>query len=70
MTTIREVLVRTEQTLETAKHGFDDLVSSNKTRRFTGLRNLIVFGRSVTFVLQNLRTAVGKERFDAWYEPH
>ena len=40
------------------------------TRRFTGLRNLIVFGRSVTFVLQNLRTVVGKERFDLWYEPH
>ncbi|TCV64039.1 hypothetical protein EDB74_102388 [Vibrio crassostreae] len=70
MATISEVLVRTEQTLETAKHGFDDLVSSNKARRFTGLRNLIVFGRSVTFVLQNLRTAVGKERFDIWYEPH
>ncbi|MGI2129896.1 hypothetical protein ACRN93_00975 [Shewanella baltica] len=70
MATISEVLVRTEQMLETAKHGFDDLVSLNKTRRFTGLRNLIVFGRSVTFVLQNLRTAVGKERFDAWYEPH
>ncbi|KPW05035.1 hypothetical protein [Pseudoalteromonas sp. P1-8] len=70
METINEVLVRTEQTLETAKHGFDDLVSKNKVRRFTGLRNLIVFGRSVTFVLQNLKSVVGKDRFDSWYEPH
>jgi hypothetical protein len=70
MATVSEILVRTEQTLETAKHGFDDLTSSNKSRRFTGLRNLIVFGRSVTFVLQNLRTVVGKEKFDTWYESH
>lgn len=70
MESISEVLVRTEQTLETAKHGFDDLVSKNKVRRFTGLRNLIVFGRSVTFVLQNLKSVVGKDRFDSWYEPH
>ncbi|MCF2848867.1 hypothetical protein NH514_16325 [Pseudoalteromonas sp. ACER1] len=70
MESISEVLVRTEQTLETAKHGFDDLVSKNKVRRFTGLRNLIVFGRSVTFVLQNLKSVIGKDRFDSWYEPH
>lgn len=35
----------------------------------SGLRNLITFGRSVTFVLQNLRSVV-REEFDAWYEPH
>jgi len=35
----------------------------------SGLRNLVVFGRSVTFVLQNLRHSVGREEFDAWYEP-
>ncbi len=37
----------------------------------SGLRNLIAFGRSVTFVLQNLRSVVdGEFDFDAWYEPH
>jgi hypothetical protein len=36
----------------------------------SGLRNLITFGRSVTFVLQNLRSVVEPGRFDAWYEPH
>ena len=69
MSTIEQILQRTEDTLSTAKHGYQDLVSGDKARRFTGLRNLIVFGRSVTFVLQNLRSTVGKERFDTWYEP-
>ena len=69
MATIEQVLQRTEDTLSTAKYGYQDLVSGDKSRRFTGLRNLIVFGRSVTFVLQNLRSTVGKERFDIWYEP-
>jgi len=69
MATIEQILQRTEDTLTTAKHGYEDLVSVDRTRRFTGLRNLIVFGRSVTFVLQNLRSTVGKKRFDDWYEP-
>ena len=69
MATIEQVLQRTEDTLATAKHGYQDLISGERSRRFSGLRNLIVFGRSVTFVLQNLRSSVGKERFDSWYEP-
>ena len=35
----------------------------------SGLRNLIVFGRAVTFVLQNLRGIIPAE-FNEWYEPH
>jgi hypothetical protein len=69
MATIEQVLQRTEDTLATAKYGYQDLISGERSRRFSGLRNLIVFGRSVTFVLQNLRSSVGKERFDSWYEP-
>jgi len=34
-----------------------------------GIYNVAVFGRSVTFALQNLRTVVGTD-FDEWYEPH
>lgn len=50
----------------TAEFGLADLDATDKRRRNIGLRNLIVFGRSVTFVLQNLR---GKEPdFDVWYE--
>lgn len=65
---IEEVLRRVDDTLLTARHGLDDLLGKNTSRQFSGLRNLIVFGRSVTFVLQNLRGIDGVD-FDAWYEP-
>lgn len=63
---ITAVLRRVEETLITARHGLDDLIGSNRNRRMSGLRNLIVFGRSVTWVLQNLKTPVGPA-FEAWY---
>jgi hypothetical protein len=37
-------------------------------KKDAGLRNVLVFGRSVTFVLQNLRSI--ESSFDDWYEPH
>jgi hypothetical protein len=61
------ILRRAEETLATARHGLDDLTGPSRTRRMTGLRNLIVFGRSVTWVLQNLKTPLGA-RFEQWYE--
>lgn len=66
---IEAVLQRVDETLETARLGLSDLFDSGRSRRMSGLRNLIAFGRSVTFVLQNLRSVV-REEFDAWYEPH
>ena len=66
---IEAVLQRVDDTLETARLGLSDLLDSSRSRRMSGLRNLIAFGRSVTFVLQNLRSVVPEE-FDAWYEPH
>lgn len=68
-TEIEAVLLRVEATLQTARHGLDDLLAMQRDRRMTGLRNLIVFGRSVTFVLQNLRSAVTAGEFDEWYTP-
>lgn len=65
---IELVLRRVDETLATAKHGLEDLLDSRRNRRMSGLRNLIVFGRSVTFVLQNLRSVV-PEQFDTWYVP-
>jgi hypothetical protein len=57
------------ETLETAEIGLSDLLDrGNPPRRMPGLRNLIVFGRAVTNVLQNLRTPVGSA-FDEWYGP-
>lgn len=66
---IKEILQRVEETLDTAKQGLSDLVEPSRTRRNTGLRNLIAFGRSVTFVMQNLRGVHGSD-FDSWYLPH
>jgi hypothetical protein len=60
------VLTRADDILSTAKLGFEDLQSKNKARRYSGLRNLIVFGRSVTFVLQNLSSI--EPGFEEWYE--
>ncbi|WP_186155931.1 hypothetical protein [Burkholderia gladioli] len=67
---IEVVIRRVEETLQTARQGLDDLLDVTRSRRMSGLRNLIVFGRSVTFVLQNLRSVVGDDVFNAWYEPH
>lgn len=66
---IEAVLQRVDETLETARLGLSDLLDTTRSRRMSGLRNLIAFGRSVTFVLQNLRSVV-REEFDVWYEPH
>ncbi|EDM83550.1 hypothetical protein [Limnobacter sp. MED105] len=66
---IQAIIQKAEETLQTARFGYEDLTSGNRYRRYTGLRNLVVFGRSVTFVIQNLKTPVGSDRFDAWYQP-
>ena len=60
------VLGRARQALNTAKRGLEDM-KSGPERHNSGLRNLVVFGRSVTFVLQNISSR--DERFDAWYQP-
>lgn len=66
---IAAALQRVNDTLETAKQGLSDLLDPSRSRRVTGLRNLIAFGRSVTFVIQNLRSIKGLD-FDSWYEPY
>lgn len=66
--TTREILRNAEDTLVTAKHGLMDLKNSSAERKLPGLRNLIVFGRAVTNVLQNLRSTEG-DHFENWYVP-
>lgn len=66
--TAADVLSKTAETLATAKQGLADLVGPDPNRRLTGLRNVAVFGRSVTFVLQTMRS-VDRKKFDAWYTP-
>lgn len=62
------VLAKAKESLADAGQGLRDLMGDIPPRRRSGLRNVAVFGRSVTFVLQTLR-AVDAERFDTWYEP-
>lgn len=66
---IEDVIRRVDATLDTAKMGLADLLGSDKNRRLSGLRNLITFGRSTTFVLQNLRSVLPGNSFDQWYKP-
>lgn len=61
----KEILDRAEEILRTAELGLSDMAGKTRQRRLPGLRNVIVFGRSVTWVLQNLK---GKQDgFEGWY---
>ena len=64
--TAKEILFEAEQHLRVAKFGLSDM-RGKPERRHAGLYNAIVFGRSATFALQNLRSVV--DGFDEWYEP-
>jgi hypothetical protein len=65
---IEEVLKQAEDTLYTAKLGLAHVLQKDAKARIAGLRNVIVFGRAVTNVLQRLRHLLPD--FDAWYQPY
>jgi len=65
--TVPGILASAQQTLATARAGLEDLRGSRPDRRLPGLTNLVVFGRAVTNVLQNLRSL--EPAFDEWYAP-
>lgn len=59
------ILERAQTILGTARQGLADALEPSRARRITGLHNVIVFGRSVSFIIQNLRSAA--DGFDEWY---
>lgn len=63
-----QVLQRVEGVLSTAYLGLEMMRDPSGRKKDAGLRNVLVFGRSVTFVLQNLRSI--ESSFDDWYDPH
>jgi hypothetical protein len=67
--TVTSVLSDAVATLQTAELGLADLTGVDPRRRMSGLRNVAVFGRAVTNVLQNLRSVVGAQVFNEWYAP-
>jgi hypothetical protein len=61
----QDVFHAADERLKTARFGLSDM--SNPERASSGLYNAVVFGRMLTFALQNLRSVV--PNFDKWYEP-
>jgi hypothetical protein len=66
--TTSQILQRARDTLSTAKLGLRALKAGEPEARVAGLRNLVVFGRAVTNVLQNLRST--EATFNAWYNKY
>lgn len=62
--TIQSIISEAEDLLKTAEFGLEDM-RTRPGRARSGLRNAVVFGRNVTWALQNLRSIVPD--FDAWY---
>lgn len=62
-----EILTNAFDLLGTAKAGVDMLHATDPSQRKLGIRNLAVFGRAITNVLQQLRSF--SSDFDSWYEP-
>jgi hypothetical protein len=64
---VKEILSRARETFRNAELAAGDLNHPDASRRLPALRNVIVWGRAVTNVVQNVR---GKaDGFDDWYEP-
>ena len=68
MKTTLSIIEEANNTLFTAYLGLKLLKGSDPKERIAGLRNLIVFGRAITNVIQNLRKTEG-QKFDDWYQP-
>lgn len=66
--TTESILNDAEDTLYTAQLGFRLVQGQDPRKRMAGFRDLVVFGRAVTNVLQNLRHTEGNA-FEEWYQP-
>lgn len=63
---VDHALARANDLLRAARYGVTILRDAPGPDKIVGVFNVAVFGRSVTFALQNLRTVVGDD-FDNWY---
>ena len=61
----KQILGKAEDILKTAEIGLEMLKSGNPNIMLPGLNNLVVFGRAITNVLQQLRSS--ENEFDLWY---
>ncbi|NYE07276.1 hypothetical protein F4694_004061 [Bacillus niacini] len=67
MTTKASVFKNIDDTLKTVEIALKDLKNEIPERRIASIRNIITFGRSVTFAIQKLKKHV--DGFDNWYKP-
>lgn len=61
-------LTRSATFLTIMAMGLEDMAGSDHDQVLRGFCGLVVFGRSVTFAMQNFRSS-DEEAFDTWYEP-
>ncbi len=65
MDEVEDILDRSELMLKAAYAGYNQLQNSEGEEKLVGIYNTVTFGRSVTFVLQNIRGKI--DGFDDWY---
>ena len=64
----RQILSDARQQLARAKLGMAAIEGLDRGLALAGLCNVAIFGRSVTWILQNLRST--EPSFDEWYSPY
>ena len=64
----REILNRVKEALDFAKQGLSDLKGEIPSKRKAGMANAIIHARSVTNILQQLRSV--RRDFEHWYTPY
>ena len=63
-----QVVTRSGTMLRMVRQGLRDMTDADHDRLLFGFLGVVVFGRSMTLVMQNLRTH-DRLTFDAWYGP-
>lgn len=66
--TTESVLNDLKRSLDSAKYALEDFLGGPTNKKSSALMNFSVWGRSVTFTLQGLRSI--EEDFDTWYAPY
>lgn len=64
-----KILERAHEALRNMQFSLTSYKATNDENKIIYLRNFITTGRSVTFIIQNLKSHVGKDSFEYWYQP-
>ena len=66
----KEIIERAKVNLDFIKQSIFEINNKQSTPKIKqkAIANVIIFGRSLTFILQNLKTPIGNSKFDDWYK--